>query len=351
MPKTYNALYEQICEFNNLYLAYLKARQCKRYRREVLLFSRNVEEELLVLQEELLTGAYKTGKYFRFTIYEPKRREISALPFRDRIVHHAICNIIERLFENKFIKDSYACRRLKGSHAGSARLTEFLRRSRRMWGKVYCLQADVSKFFPSVDHDAMKSIIRKTIRCEKTLTLLDAIIDSVETERGMPIGNLTSQIFANVYLNELDHFVKEKLQARFFIRYMDDFLILHHEKSQLHFWKMEISSFMKRVLNLDLNPKTAIYPVNQGVDFLGYRTWATHKLLRKRNILNMKRKLRRLAGLYQKNLTNLESITPVIASWRGHAKHANSHNVVSRVLRSVSFSRNSVLSTVVYHDE
>ncbi len=340
MPKTYNALYDRICEFGNLHLAYLKARQCKRYRREVLAFSMNLEEELLLLQEELLSGSYRTGTYRHFTVYEPKKREISALPFRDRIVHHAICNVIEPLFENKFIKDSYACRRAKGSHAGSARLTEFLRRSRRMWGKVYCLQADVSKFFPSVDHGVLKAVIRKTIRCKRTLKLLDDIIDSIGTEKGMPIGNLTSQLFANVYLNELDHFAKEKLQARFYIRYMDDFLILHNEKGQLHRWRAEIEDFMKHVLNLDLNAKTAIFPVNQGVDFLGYRTWPTHKLLRKRNILGMKRKLKRLADLYQENLIALEKITPVIASWLGHAKHANSHGVVSRVLENVTFSRN-----------
>lgn len=339
MPKTYNGLFEKICTFENLYNAYLKARRCRRYRDEVLKFSRNVEEELLILQEELKAGTYRTGWYRRFTIIVPKKREIFALPFRDRVVHHALCTIIEPLFERKFIFDSYGCRTGKGQHSGSARLVAFLRRAQRVWDKVYCLKADVSKFFPSVDHEVLKALIRRTIRCKRTLQLIDEIIDSTPEPKGMPIGNLTSQLFANVYLNDLDHFAKEKLQSRFYVRYMDDFVLLHTDKKLLQRWYSDIREYLRNHLHLELNIKTSVFPISQGVDFLGYRTWPTHKLLRKRNIIGMKRRLKKLSGQYRNGKVTLETIRPVIASWLGHAKHANSHNVVKRVLGNVVFSR------------
>lgn len=332
MPKTYNSLFDSICDFGNIHDAYLKARKCKRYNKDVLQFSSNLEEELLSLQNELSAGTYRTGKYRRFYVLEPKKRKISALPFRDRVVHHAICNVIEPLFEKKFISDSYACRKGKGSHAGSDKLTELLKTSKRKWGVVYCLKADISKYFHSIDHTVLKGILRKTIRCRKTLGLLDEIIESVDEEKGLPIGNLTSQLFANVYLNTLDHYVKETMKVGYYVRYLDDFVLLSDDKKQLQVWRKEIEVFLNGVLKLDLNVKTSIFPVTQGVDFLGYRTWATHKLLRKRSIFGMRKKLQTLAKLYGKNRRTLEDIRRVLASWLGHARHADSHNVVKRVL-------------------
>lgn len=339
MPKTHNYLFEYIVNFENLYGAYLKARRCKRYRKEVLIFSRNVEEELLTLREELVLGTYKTGHYRKFIIYEPKKREISALPFRNRVVHHAICTVIDPLFEKKFIKDSYACRIGKGTHAAADRLVASLRHAQRIWENVYCLKSDISKFFPSINHEVLKDIIRRTIRCKRTLHLIDEIIDSAPEGIGMPIGNLTSQLFANAYLNDLDHFVKEEMQVRFYIRYMDDFVLLHYDKKQLHTWKSEIEGYLTDKLHLQLNLKTSVSPISQGVDFVGYRTWTTHRLLRKRSIIGMKRKLRKLSRLYKTNERTLADIRQVIASWLGHAKHANSYNVVKRVLGGVVFSR------------
>ncbi|MBI3584178.1 MAG: group II intron reverse transcriptase domain-containing protein [Nitrospinae bacterium] len=340
MPKTYNALFEKIYTFDNLYNAYLKARRCKRYKKEVLEFSSNIEEELFVLQSELMNGGYKTGQYRKFVIHEPKRRVISALPFRDRVIHHALCTVIEPLLEKKFINDSYACRSKKGTHASSNRLVEFLRRAQRKWNTVYCLKADISKFFPSVDHEALKNIIRRTIRCKRTLMLIDEIVDSADGDKGLPIGNLTSQLFANVYLNELDHFVKEKLQVKFYIRYMDDFVLLHSNKKQLHLWKVEIGDFLMHTLRLQLNYKTSVFPISHGVDFVGYRTWPTHRLLRKRSFIRMRRKLKKFVELYKHNKITLEKIKQSITSWLGHVKHSNSYNVVKRVFGGITFSKN-----------
>ncbi len=339
MPKTYNRLFDEIVDFENLYRAYIKARRCKRYNPEVLRFSSKLEDELLAIQDKLLGGTYKTGNYYRFVIYEPKKREIAALPFRDRVVHHALCNVIEPLFERKFVHDSYGCRVRKGTHAGSDRLVEFLRRAQRTWGKVFCLKGDIEKFFPSVHHEALKGIVRRTIRCKQTLNLIDGIIDSTPESKGMPIGNLTSQLFANVYLNELDHFAKEKLRVRFYVRYMDDFILLYPEKERLHEWHESIAMFLHERLRLNLNSKTSIFPISRGVDFLGYRAWVTHRLLRKRSIIGMRRKLNALAERYGTGEISLDTVQPVIASWLGHAKHANSYNVRKKLLGSVVFKR------------
>jgi len=337
MPITYNNLISSIYSFNNLYAGYIKARKCKRYTNDVLKFSSNLEKELIELQKELSSGRYKTGNYKRFTIFEPKKREISALPFRDRVVHHALCAIIEPLFNNKFIHDSYACRLGKGTHAASSALSLYLRRSKRIWDRAYCLKGDIKKCFQSIDHEILKRIIRRTIRCKKTLTLIDEIIDSTSGSKGIPIGNLTSQLFANIYLNELDHFIKEKLKVKFYIRYLDDFIIIYRDKEVVHGWHGKIKQFVEQQLKLTLNAKTSVFPVNQGVDFVGYRTWATHKLLRKRSIIGMKRKLRKLAVLHREGRIGLKDIKCVLASWLGHAQHANSHNVVKRVLRNFVF--------------
>lgn len=250
-------------------------------------------------------------RVYGFPIYEPKKREISALPFRDRVVHHALCTVIEHLFEKKFIKDSYACRIGKGTHAAADRLVSFLRHAQRIWENVYCLKADISKFFPSMDHKVLKGIIRRTIRCQKTLRLINEIIDSTDGDKRLPIGNLTSQLFANVYLNELDHFVKEEMQVRFYIRYMDDFVLLYNDKKQLHAWKSEIEEYLTDKLHLQLNLKTSVFPISQGVDFVGYRTWTTHRLLRKRSVIGMRRKLKKLSRLYKTNERTLAGIRQV----------------------------------------
>lgn len=339
MPKTYNDLYERIYDFDNLYTAYLKARAGKRYKNEVLRFSQNLEEEIITLQNELIWGTYKTGPYKKFIIYEPKKREISALPFKDRVAHHTICNIIEPLFEKKFINDSYACRTGKGTHIGSARLVTFLKISQRKMEKVYCLKADISKYFPSIDHIILKQIIRRTIRCKKTLQLIDEIIDSNKENKGLPIGNLTSQLFANVYLNELDHFVKEKLKVKFYLRYMDDFIILSHDKKQLHEWRTKINNFLIEKLNLQLNAKTSVFPASRGINFIGYRTWATHRLIRKSSFIRMRRKLKRYMELYRQNKITLKKIKQSLTSWLGHVKHANSYNVVKKIFSGVVFTK------------
>lgn len=342
--RTYDNLYPQIYDFGNLYEAYLKARRGHRYDPDVLVFSSNRESELIQLQNELIWKTYQTGQYRRFYVHDPKTRLVAALPFRDRVLHHALCNVIEPLFERKYIYDSYACRIGKGTHAGADRVTEFLKKAARKWPKPYCLKADISKYFPSVRHSTLLGIIKRTIACEDTLWLIQEILsswaDTAEPDpRGLPIGNLTSQLFANVYLDQLDHFIKEELQVPYYVRYMDDFVIISGDKKELWRLKQEIEDFLDARLSLKLNDKTGIFPVSHGVDFLGYRIWKDHRLLRKRSTKRIKRALKHFQKLYSQGKIDFEKINTTVQSWLGHAKHANSFNFRKKLFDTFSFIR------------
>ena len=327
--KTHRNLYPLVYAFNNLYLAYMKARRGKRYKPEVLQFSANLERELIALYRELAGRSYRTGEYRRFTVYEPKKREVAALPFRDRVVHHALCNVIEPIFERGFIRDSYACRVGKGTHAAAGRLTEFLRGAHRRWGGCYVLKADVAGYFPGVDHGVLLDILGRKIACSETMGLIEEILDSWNGDvgRGIPIGNLASQLFANVYLNEFDQFVKHGLRARYYVRYMDDMILLAADKATLWGWQSRIEQFLDEALRLHLNNKTDIFPEVRGVDFVGYRTWRTHRLLRKRSVRRMRRQLKRFQERYASGEVSLAEIDRAIQSWVGHARHADTYNL------------------------
>lgn len=346
MAKTFNDLYESIYDFENLFNAYLKARKNKRYSGEVLHFTANLEENLITLQNELIHRTYRSGRYREFYIYEPKERLIMALPFRDRVVHHALINVIEDIFEKRFIYDTYACRVGKGTHKGADRVTQFLRETQRKWGKTYCLKADVSKYFPSINHRILKDILFRRITCKGTRWLIEEIIDSSAepgelNPRGIPIGNLTSQLFANVYLGELDYFVKFTLGEKYYVRYMDDFVILHNDKRHLRYLRGEIEDFLKARLDLSLNHKTGIFPVSQGVDFLGYRIWSTHRLLRKNSVKRIKRALKKLQRDYSEGKASVDKVRSVVSSWVGHASHANTYRLRTKVLQGFTLTRPS----------
>jgi len=320
--KTFKNLYGKICSYENLYGAYLKAKRGKSKSEEVLYFTYNLENELDKLQCELINGEYKTGEYRHFVIFEPKERKISALPFRDRVVHHAICSVIGPIFEKKFIFDSYACRKKKGTHAGVMRLQKFIR---GVSEDAYVLKCDISKYFFSVDCRVLKRIIRKKISDEKLLCLLDNVIDS--SKSGIPIGNLTSQLFANIYLNELDEFVKYELREKYYVRYMDDFLILNESKYELHKVKDKIELFLSSI-KLKFHPKKVnIFPVRLGVDFLGYRIFRDYRLIRKstvrRFIRNVNRKIRRC----DLGVVSFDKLLESFNSWEAYMGYGNSYKL------------------------
>lgn len=337
MPITYSNLYPQIYDFQNLYDAYLKARKGKRYRKEVLTFSSTLEENLIILQNELIWKTWIPSPFREFYVYDPKKRLIQAPCFRDRVIHHAICNIIESLFERKFIYDSYACRKTKGTHAAVKRCQAFMRRLPR---NSYVLKADISQYFPSINHDILMKIIKRTISCKDTLWLIEKIvrIDDI----GLPIGALTSQLFANVYLSMFDHFVKDYLGVKYYVRYMDDFIIIHHDKQYLKSLLSEIESFLSEKLMLKLNPKTHIYPMRHGIDFCGYRIWPTHILPRKRNIKRAKKRFKKFMRLYNEGEITLNKIKSSIMSFIGYMKHCNGYRSLSYILYETVLTRTPV---------
>lgn len=320
--KTYKNLFQKVYKYDNLHNAYLKARRGKKNVVDVIEFTYNLEDELLNLQLELQNQTYKTGKYRHFTIFEPKERKISALPFRDRIVHHAICFIIEPIFEKKFIYDSYACRKGKGTHTGVDKLQKFIRKTNNDY---YVLKCDISKYFFNVDHEILKQIIRKKIADKNLLRLLDNIINS--TEKGIPIGNLTSQLFANIFLNELDEFVKYELKIEYYIRYMDDFVLLHKSKQELQRLKREIDLFLISI-KLTLHPKKVnIFPVALGIDFLGYRIFDNHRLIRKSTVKRFLRNTKNKIKEYDSDIINFDKLMESFNSWEAYMSHGNSYNL------------------------
>lgn len=342
MPRSFGGLWPKITDFDNIFRACREARRGKRFRDEVLAFTFRLEENIVTLQNELAWKIWRPGRWREFMVYDPKPRVIHAPAFRDRVVHHALCRVIEPLFERRFIYDSYACRRGKGTHAAMYRVRDFLRRLKRTCGRAYVLKADISRYFPSVAHEHLKDIIRRTIRCRDTLWLIDIIIDhGGDNGRGLPIGALTSQLFANVYLDIFDHFVKDELAVKFYVRYMDDFVILHPDKAYLRDVRDRIEDFLFERLSLRLNPKTRIFPHKQGVDFCGYRIWPTHVLPRKRNVKRARRRLGALARLYARGLVPLERVKTALASFLGYMKHCAGRTTTQCILKELVLVRPS----------
>lgn len=322
--KRYGNLYETICTFDNLLLSYRKARLGKRYKFNVLKFSYNLEEKLCSILDSLLDGTYEPGDYFSFKVFEPKERIIMALPFRDRVVQHALVNIIEPIFEKSFIYDSYACRIGKGAHKGMIRAKQFIRKAGR---GCWILKADVQKFFPSIDNAILKKILARKIKCSKTLQLCYQYIDG---DTGIPIGNLTSQLYANVYLNELDHYIKDVLGVKLYIRYMDDFVIVCKTKEEANALKQHLSAWLSVNLHLTLNSKTQIYPERNGVNFLGYRVWYDGIKIRHTTVRRLKRKIKRFNDLKARGIVT--HIIPVLMSWKGMAKWGNCKTIEDRIM-------------------
>lgn len=349
--KTNKNLFNKIASFENLLVAAKKAQRGKRFKEAAALFNLNLEKELLQIQRELKEKTYTHSKYRDFFIYDPKRRLISAAPYHDRVLHHAVCNIVEPIFDKTFIYDSYACRGGKGTHAAVDRYTAFARKNR------YVLQCDIQKYFQSVDHEILLALVSRKIKCADTLWLLDKIIFSradnsvinyfktddlftpYQRIRAIPIGNLTSQFFANVYLNGFDHFIKEDLRCRYYIRYVDDFVVLDNSKERLHEVHRKMVEYLES-LRLRLHrKKSRIYRVKEGIQFLGYRIFPTHRLLKKENALKMRRKLRKYSRQYADGRIDLKKISQSIQSWIGHAKHADTYRLRSGILQSVAFQR------------
>lgn len=311
-------LFESIVSLENLILADRKARKGKSRSYGVRLFDKHRGCNLLDLHNDLASGNYKTSDYSVFKIYEPKEREIFRLPYRDRIVHHAIMNLLEPIWVSIFTRDTYSCIKGRGIHDAFSSLRAAL--SNDPEGTKYALKMDVKKFYPSIDHDILKAIVRKKIKDKRLLVMIDEIIDSAP---GVPIGNYLSQYFANLYLAYFDHDVKEKLKVKYYFRYADDIVVLGNDKPYLHNVLKEMR-FMLSKLKLEIKDNYQIFPVaSRGVDFVGYVSYHTHALLRK----SIKKRFARAVA---------EGSVPGSPNWWsywGWAVHCNSKHLIKKLVQ------------------
>lgn len=315
MAKKHRNLINQITTIENLRLAYEKTARGKKMSFGYLEFKEYAEANLLLIQEELRDGAYKIGDYREFVIYEPKPRLISALDFKDRLVQHALCNVVAPIFEQTLMPQTFACRTGLGTHAG----VRFVQSRLRHGQFKYFLKTDYSKYFPSVDRLVLHTMIDRKISCNATLKILREIIP--QEGKGIPIGSLTSQLFANVYGNAADRFIHFDCKQREWARYMDDIVVLGNDKDELLDTFLRLNDFSMQDLKLRIG-KWQISSTSRGINFLGYRIWGGHKLLRKDSVVRAKRKIARY--IRQKDQ---ESLTKFLASWSGHAKWADTGNL------------------------
>lgn len=338
--KTYKRLYEKITSFENLLAAYKTFRKGKRFKDDVLKFEYNYETELFKLQDELLEHTYAPLPAHSFFVYEPKKREIAAACVRDRVVHHALCRVIEPIFDKRLIYDTYACRLGKGTLAAIKRFEEFKYRllSRYNENEIYIFKADIQKYFENIDHYILLELIRKKIADEEVIWLIKRILTgeslfSPQT-KGIPIGNLTSQFFANLYLSPLDQFIKHSLGFKYYIRYMDDFVLMDISKARLQKAKVGVARFLKENLRLNLHPKKqTVTPLKCGIDFLGFRIFSTHRLLRRENVKRFRRRLKRMKEQLERKEITIGKIGLSIKGWIAHAKQGNTYRLREKILR------------------
>jgi len=319
--KRHGNLWDKIIDPDNLYKAYRKARKGKAWQRGILEFEEDVEGNLLKLQKMLCTGEFTTATYRSKTIFEPKKREIYILPFYpDRIIQHALLQVVAPIWDNLMIHDSYACREGKGMHDASRKTM------RHVHNYKYCLKCDISKFYPSIDHNILMKIVEKKIKCKPTLNLLEDIIRSFDGGKNTPIGNYTSQWFGNLYMNELDINLKQKHGVKTLIRYCDDFVMFSNSKDELNKLKKHIEVFIKDKLDLTFS-KWSIFKVSQGVDFLGYRHFPNKILLRKTTAKRVAKRIKALPTLLMLGEITFEQYKSSIASTKGWLQWANTYNL------------------------
>ena len=345
MPTRHNALFGRIANFAALYAAYRKAVTGKRRKPGAAAFAANLETNLLRLERELRDHSWRPGRYVEIAVTDPKPRMVSAAPFRDRVVHHALIAVVGPIFDAGFIHHSYANRTAKGTHRAIARYEHCRDRN------AHVLRCDIFRYFPAIDHAILKADLRRRIACPDTLWLLDAIVDGsnpqepvnlhypgddlltpLNRRRGLPIGNLTSQFFANVFLDGLDHYVTEVLRAPY-LRYVDDFALFHDDPTVLAGWRDAIGRWLAR-RRLSLHPrKTVILPTRQKVPFLGYVLHPRGRSMPEASVRRFRNRLRGLRDRWRAGTIGREAIEAHIQAWIAHASHADTWRLRHAIFR------------------
>jgi len=345
--KTYKNLYPKLCSYKNLELAFKKASKGKSKKFYVIEFKKNLRQNLLDLKKELEGETYRPSSLTKFTIRDPKTRLIRKSIFKDRIVHHTIVNILEPIYEKRFIADNYANRIGKGTISAIKRVDKFKRKVSKN-GKLvsnsitnnmvegYVFKADIKKFFDSINQAKLLEILRRKIKDEKMIWLIAKILKNFDNKiKGMPLGNMTSQFFANVYLNDLDYFIKRRLKMKYYLRYVDDFVIFHENKEVLEDCKNKIEKYLQN-LKLELHrDKSKIYSMYKGVDFLGFKIFYFYKLARKRNVNYFKKRLENLERRYNQGELNQEEFLSRVNGWLAYVMWGDTYRLRKSILKRV----------------
>lgn len=308
-------LFESWCNVENFYEALKEVKKGKTLHDTFIAFERKIARHIEDLVNEIKNGTYKPMPYRSFKVFEPKERIISAPHLRDRVVQHALMRVIKKPIDNRFIAQNFACRVGKGTHSCSKLLVKYLRN----FEDGYCLKIDISKFFYEINREVLLSKIKRIIKCKKSLVVINKFVYDNDELKGIPIGNLTSQLFANLMLNDLDHFIKRTLKCKYYLRYMDDMIILDNNKDKLHYIFKEVTQVIGDN-KLRLNPKSGIFQIKQGVDFVGYRTWKNKRLIRKQSLFRIRKSLKKDCN---KNR---------VCSFLAHSKDTNSLHYVQNII-------------------
>ncbi|MEM6838614.1 MAG: RNA-directed DNA polymerase [Cyanobacteria bacterium P01_C01_bin.120] len=348
--KRYGNLWPTITDFENLLQAAKQAQRGKRFRSNVLAFNFRLEHELFALQTELLDQTYQPGGYRTFEIWDPKPRRISAAPYRDRVIHHALCNVIVPPLERTLITTTYANRLGYGTHRALKQFTQWARRY------SYCLQCDIQKYFPSIDHSLLQGLIRRRIKCPKTLWLIDLIIDAsneqepvieyfpgddlltpVLRRKGLPIGNLTSQFFANLYLSPFDHFAKRELKLKHYLRYVDDFAAFSDNRQELADARVAMEEHLA-TLRLKMHPlKSQLFETCHGANFVGFRVLPDRIRVRNDNLRRARKRMRQLQADYAAGEISLEPLIQRLQSWEAHLLHGDTYRLRRNIFDTTVF--------------
>lgn len=352
--KRTGGLWETLTSFENLHEAARRAALGKKTRPDVAAFLLEQDTELVRLRQELESGAYRPGPYHEFRIDEPKPRLISAAPFRDRVVHHTLTQVLEPVFERRFSRDSFACRKGFGSHLALQRAREAAGRFR------YVLKCDIRKYFPSIDHEILKQLLARTVKCRRTLSLAALIIDCSNLQedvmhyfpgddlftpsqrrRGLPLGNQTSQFFANVYLNPLDQMVNRELRPESYIRYVDDFLLFAESREALIEMRSRIEDRLAGLRLRVHERKSQVYRCSVGVTFLGWRVFPGHTRLVRGSVVRFQRRMREMQSAFTEGKIGWDEIRPRIHAWIGHAQHGNTWKLREQLFGQFAFVKGS----------
>lgn len=341
MPKSLNNIFYDKLKFSKMLSAYNRASKNKHKCKEVIIYELDLVANIINVLKQLNTGTYTVGNYRQFKVYEPKERIIQSLPFKDRVVQQwYVEEFIKPIFVPKFIQDTYACIEGRGVHSAVKKLNKYMYKYSKTKKDFYILKCDVSKFFYNINKNVLYKIIKRYIKDKTFLELTKKLIWHDKNEIGIPIGNYTSQYFANIYLNELDHFVKEKLKIKYYVRYMDDFVLLLENKEECKNILEKIKEFLNNKLELKLNKKTNYFKSSQGVIFCGYKIYKTHIMLKKENKKKIIKKIKNWNKLYSKNKLDLKDATLRLNSWIGHAHNADTFYLINEMIKKCNWLYN-----------